>query len=209
MNRRACRLAAVELATCLLGRRLVREHAGIRLAGTIVETEAYPGGDDLGSHSSRGRTNRNASMFEEGGTIYVYRIYGLHHCLNIVSGRRGSGEAVLIRAIRPEEGLAAMASRRGRGVRPRDLCRGPGRLCEAMAIDRSIDGAALGRPAGLWIESPPGGHGTGRVVATPRIGLGEVGAWKARRWRFVLAGPEERPWVSGPSRLLEGGGGGP
>lgn len=209
MSREAWRLPALELAKLLLGRRLVREHEGVRLAGTIVETEAYPGGEDLGSHSSRGLTARNAAMFEEGGTIYVYRIYGLHHCLNIVSGRRGSGEAVLIRAIRPEEGLAAMASRRGSAARLRDLCRGPGRLCAAMAIDRAIDGERLGRAAGLWIASPRGDRRRQRIVATPRIGLGEVGAWKARPWRFLLAGPEERAWVSGPSRLLEGGGGSP
>lgn len=205
MSRQEWRVPAVELAPRLLGCRLLRRLDGEVMAGTIVETEAYPGGEDLGSHSSRGKTPRNASIFEAAGRISIYRIYGLHHCLNIVSGPKGSGEAVLIRAIRPEAGLEAMRLRRGASHPVRDLCRGPGRLCEALGLDRSLDGALLGRRSGVWIEPPSGPIGS-PVAATPRIGLGEVGEWRSRPWRFLFAAAEWRRWASGSASLLEGGG---
>ncbi|MGA1392775.1 MAG: DNA-3-methyladenine glycosylase, partial [Phycisphaerales bacterium] len=166
--------SALELAPTLLGAMLVREIDGVRVAGRIVETEAYPGGDDRGSHSRGGRrTPRNASMFLAGGATYVYLIYGMHHCVNVVSGRAGDGEAVLIRALEPIEGIETMRRLRG-DVRDRDLCRGPGRLAAALAIDRTHDGRRLERRAGLWIET---GVSPATVACTPRIGLGDVGAW--------------------------------
>jgi len=192
-------LPALELAPALLGLHLVRSVDGELSRGEIVETEAYPGGDDLGSHSSRGRTRRTATMFEAGGAVYVYLIYGLHHCVNIVSGPEGSGEAVLIRALRPIEGIESMRRRRG-GVADRDLCRGPGRLAAALSIDRTLDGVRLGRAGGLWIEPPPeAGPVAPSIRATPRIGLGQVGEWALRPWRFHLATPEALRWVSGPA----------
>ena len=178
-------MPALELAPALLGAILVRELDGVRLAGRIVETEAYPGGDDRGSHSRGGRrTPRNASMFRAGGVAYVYLIYGMHHCLNVVSGREGSGEAVLIRALEPIGGLESMRALRGR-CPDRDLCRGPGRLAAALAVDRSHDGVVLSSEAGLWIEV---GQAPARITASPRIGLGEVGEWGGRPWRWLEAG---------------------
>ena len=175
---------ALDLARALLGAVMVRELDGTRVAGRIVETEAYPGGDDLGSHSRGGRrTRRNGSMFLAGGHLYVYLIYGLHHCVNVVSGRVGEGEAILIRALEPVEGIEAMRRLRV-GARDRDLCRGPGRLASALAIDRSLDGIRLARRAGLWIEagSPPAS-----IASSPRIGLGDVGPWAAKPWRWFDA----------------------
>ncbi|MFZ9692220.1 MAG: DNA-3-methyladenine glycosylase [Phycisphaerales bacterium] len=176
--------SALELAPTLLGAMLVREIDGVRVAGRIVETEAYPGGDDRGSHSRGGRrTPRNASMFLAGGATYVYLIYGMHHCVNVVSGRAGDGEAVLIRALEPIEGIETMRRLRG-DVRDRDLCRGPGRLAAALAIDRTHDGRRLERRAGLWIET---GASPATVACTARIGLGDVGPWADRPWRWFDA----------------------
>lgn len=181
---------ALELAPALLGSVLVREIGGRRLAGRIVETEGYPGGDDRGSHSRGGRrTPRNASMFLAGGAAYVYLIYGLHHCLNVVSGRAGDGEAVLIRALEPLEGIDAMRVLRAGRV-DRDLCRGPGRLAAALAIDRSHDGMRLRPGSGLWIEA---GEPPARIASSPRIGLGDVGPWADRPWRWFDA---DSPHVS-------------
>lgn len=188
---------AVELARALLGAILVRRIDGKRLSGRIVEVEAYPGGEDRASHSHGGRrTPRHESMYLAGGACYVYLIYGMHHCLNVVSGARDSGEAVLIRAIEPLEGVEDMIRRRaldrrsGREPSRRDVARGPGRLAAALDIDRSLDGARLARSSGLWIEE---GEAPRRILALPRVGLGEVGAWARRRWRSLDA---DSPFIS-------------
>lgn len=177
---------AARLAPALLGRRLVRvTPEGQRLAGVIVETEAYVGIQDRASHAFGGRrTTRNESMYARPGTAYVYFTYGMHHCVNVVCAEAGDPQAVLIRAIRPEEGVHAMrALRETRGVvrTERDLGSGPGKLCRAMAIGRELDGLDLCAGADLWIEAGPG---VGRVSAGPRIGLGAVGKWKSRRLRW-------------------------
>jgi DNA-3-methyladenine glycosylase len=186
-------LPAIDLARDLLGRLLVRiDGDGRRRAGVIVETEAYPGGDDLGSHSRGGRrTPGNSAMYLAGGHLYVYLIYGLHHCVNLVSGPVGAGEAVLIRAIRPTEGLEAM--RRFRAGRPdRDLARGPGRLCAAMSIDRSFDGLRVDLSSLVRIEP---GESVDVITTAPRVGLANAGAWSTRPWRFLHGDPR---WWSSP-----------
>ena len=160
----------------------------------MVETEAYPGGDDLASHSAKGRrTDRNASMYLDGGHLYVYLIYGMHHCLNVVSGQAGSGEAVLVRALRPTRGLEAMRSRRP-GRRDRDLARGPGRLCAALGIDRGFDGLPVDAPGGVRIQ--PGGP-SGTVVRAPRVGIDSAGTWADRPWRFLCGDPAD--WSRRPA----------
>ncbi|MDO1558916.1 DNA-3-methyladenine glycosylase [Brevundimonas sp. 2R-24] len=133
--------------------------------GVIVETEAYDQ-DDPAAHSFSGPTPRNRVMFGPAGVLYVYRSYGLHWCMNVVTGPEGRGEAVLIRAIRPTHGLERMRERRG-GLPDRQLCAGPGRLCQALAIDRSHDGAPLDRSPFAWTAP----EGPSDIAVGPRIGI--------------------------------------
>ena len=170
----------------LLGQRLVRLYKGRRLAGRIVETEAYLGVKDAAAHTYKGlRTERNEAMWLPGGRSYVYFVYGMHHCLNVVTRGPGEPEAVLIRALEPVEGLAAM--RRLRGARPdRELANGPGKLCAALAIDRGLNAEPLGGPR-LFIERDR--RVPDREVARgPRVGVDYAG--KAARWplRYFVKG---------------------
>jgi DNA-3-methyladenine glycosylase len=125
---------ALDVAPDLLNKVLVAGDCG----GRIVEVEAYRA-DDPASHSFRGRTPRNATMFGRGGLLYVYFTYGMHHCANVVTGPDGDGQAVLLRAVTPCRGLAEMRARRGARA-DRDLADGPGKLCQAFGLDRSHDG---------------------------------------------------------------------
>lgn len=193
------RRPSVEVARDLIGRLLVRRLDGAALVGRIVEAEAY-GPDDPASHSYRGETPRNRSMFGPPGHAYVYRSYGVHHCLNAVSL---PPTAVLIRALEPLEGLERMSRRRGVD-HPRLLCAGPGRLCQALGIDLSLDGMDLTAGEGLWIAR---GRPAEVVVATRRIGISVA---VDRPWRFVEAGSRfasrpvrGRPGVS-PSAMERG-----
>jgi DNA-3-methyladenine glycosylase len=174
--------AAVSVAPDLLGRTLVRRLPdGTRLAGRIVETEAYEP-DDPASHGFRGPTPRNAVMFGPAGHLYVYFTYGNHWMMNVVTGPDGQASAVLLRAAEPLEGLEAMARARGReGLA--DLCSGPGKLAQALAVDRSFDGADLVRGSDVWIEE---GTPTPRaqISSTARVGI-RTGL--ERRWRFLVS----------------------
>lgn len=128
----------VDLAKALLGKILVFGD----LRGIIVETEAYLYKDDPGCHASRGQTSRNAPMFGPAGHAYVYLIYGMYHCLNIVSGKKGEGEAVLIRAIEPVQGISLMQKRR-KTKKIENLCNGPGKLTQAFGITRKHNNLSL------------------------------------------------------------------
>jgi DNA-3-methyladenine glycosylase len=180
----------VTTALSLLGQRLVRVVDGVRLAGTIVEVEAYLGAADRAAHTFGGRrTPRNESMYLPGGHAYVYFTYGMHHCLNVVCGRRDEGVAVLVRALAPTEGLDAMARHRPRARRASELCSGPGRLTRALAIDRSLDGLDLRSDPRLGLERIRRRALAPReVLRTPRIGVAYAGPWARRRLRFVLRG---------------------
>lgn len=186
---------STEVAPDLLGRLLVlRPPGGGRLVARIVETEAYEEGDPA-SHSFRGRTERNAVMFGEPGHLYVYFTYGMHFCMNVVTGRSGEGSAVLLRAAEPLEGLDAMARRRGTR-NARLLCSGPARLCEAFGVTRRQDGADLVRGSDVYLlEGDPAGDP--RIRVTTRVG---VGGGSERPWRFLVEGD---PFVSPgrPSRV--------
>jgi DNA-3-methyladenine glycosylase len=162
----------------------------VRLAARIVETEAYEPHDPA-SHAYRGRTARNAVMFGGPGHLYVYFTYGMHHCMNAVTGPAGEGMAVLLRAAEPIEGVTEMRARRGREAM-RDLCSGPAKFCQAFGIDRSFDGADLVHGPDLWIaDGVP--IPKARIVAGPRVGI-RVGREFA--WRFSVAND---PFVS-PAR---------
>jgi DNA-3-methyladenine glycosylase len=181
---------AVTVAPELLGHVLVRTMPdGARLRARIVEVEAYEP-HDAASHAFGGPTARNAVMFGPPGRLYVYRIYGMHHCMNVVTGPPGRGSAVLLRAGEPLEGFEAMAERRG-PVGVRDLCRGPGRWTQAFDA-ASLDGADLVAGSEIWIER---GRPVGTSLATVRIGVTKDAH---RRWRFVEA---DSRWASGARRL--------
>lgn len=171
--------SAVTIAPQLLGWQLVC--GGV--AGRIVEVEAYEP-DDPASHTFRGQTKRNATMFGPAGRLYSYLIYGMHICANVVVGPSGYGAAVLIRALEPIDGLTLMAERRGSATGP-NLCSGPGKLCQALDISLALDGADLldGRsPVQL---RPPASPTAEAVVSGPRIGITKA---VDRPWRFGLAG---------------------
>lgn len=164
-------LGAVALARRLIGANLLVRGTG----GIIIETEAYTQ-DDPASHSFRGPTKRNASMFGPAGHAYVYRSYGIHLCLNVVAP---PGEAVLIRALAPRTGIELMRMRRGSPL----LCSGPGRLTEALGIRPEDDGAPFdGTDFSITLPSESPG-----LLAGPRIGISKA---KDLRWRFGLAGAE-------------------
>lgn len=168
---------AITLARALLGKIVVSDLGGVRTSGRIVEAEAYRP-DDPASHSFRGPTPGNLTMFGPPGHAYVYISHGIHRCMNAV-GR--SGSAALLRALEPLEGLEAMASRRGL-TEERLLCAGPGRLCQALGVTRGEDGLDLTDGDGVWIADAPPPR---RVVRTARIGV-NVAADKL--WRFVEEG---------------------
>ncbi len=167
----------------------MREIAGDLLVLRLVEVEAYLGAPDRASHAWAGRrTRRNASLYLPGGHAYVYFIYGMHWCLNAVTNQGGTGGAVLLRAGEPVEGAEAMCRNRGwtRPPRPGDLAGGPGKLCQALAVDRSFDGVALDAgPLRITGGEPVA---PGLAAAGPRIGVayaGEAAAWPLR---FSVAG---------------------
>jgi DNA-3-methyladenine glycosylase len=160
---------ALAVAPELLGLVLLHKTREGIAGGRIVEVEAYLGSRDPAAHSFRGETVRNAAMFGPPGRAYVYFIYGVHHCVNVVVGGEERGQAVLVRALEPLLGLELMRARRGR-TDERDLCRGPGRLTQALAIGPERDGADLVRgPLGIW---KPDERGPGIEVAVgPRVGI--------------------------------------
>lgn len=178
------------VARALLGKVLVHLDAGdgssapVRRAARIVETEAYGGEEDLASHARFGRTPRSAVMFGPPGHAYVYLVYGLSHCFNVVTGREGRASAVLVRAAEPVEGCLHATT-------------GPGNLCRALAIHRRLhDGADLtAAGAALWLEDAPPPRQA--VAAGPRVNVAYAGEeWANRPWRFALSGNRavSRPW---------------
>ena len=173
-----------KVAPELIGATLLVDGVG----GPIVELEAYDQ-DDPASHAFRGRTVRNATMFGPAGHAYVYRSYGVHWCLNLVCGRPGRAEAVLVRALRPTVGLEAMRARRGLETE-RSLCSGPGRLCQALGVTGDHDGLAL--------DAPPfevhAREAAPEIVTGPRIGITRGIEMK---WRYGLKGS---PFLSRPFR---------
>lgn len=171
----------------LLGQRLVRVLDGARLSGRIVEVEAYVGDGDQACHASRGRTRRNATMFGPPGHAYVYFVYGMHHCFNVVTEQEGYPAAVLIRALEPLEGIEMMRARRD-GRPDVQLTSGPARLCQALGIDRRFDGADLcASDALLFIEEATVVPDV--VVATaPRVGVRGDAAALSAPWRLYIRG---------------------
>jgi DNA-3-methyladenine glycosylase len=184
---------AEEVARGLLGATIVSWIDDRETAGRIVEAEAYIGPHDPASHAAEriGRTARNDAMFGRPGTAYVYRIYGVHWCLNVVTDKPGFPAAVLIRALEPLRGLDVMRARRFAGQKSlldRSLASGPGRLAAAIGIRGEHDGHRLDRPP-VWLEAgdrPP----ADRIRSGPRIGVTRAADWPLRYWI------DDSPWVS-------------
>jgi DNA-3-methyladenine glycosylase len=192
---------SLELAPRLLNKLMVTSDGRI---GRIIEVEAYRGEEDPASHAYRGPSARNQAMFGPPGHLYVYLSYGVHWCANVVCGGVGQARAVLLRALSPVAGLELMRAARWVSQRrhdDRDLCRGPGRLCQAMGIDRSFDGYDLvRRKARLWLatdgmEPPPA------PLVSTRVGI-SVGA--DRPWRFMVDDPGVSRPIPRPGSAVAG-----
>jgi DNA-3-methyladenine glycosylase len=173
----------LDVARSLIGKYLVRENGGGSIAGRIIEVEAYVGPEDKACHASKGRTQRTDVLFGPAGMAYVYLIYGMYHCLNVVTESEGFPAAVLIRAIEVD----------GR------LIDGPGRLCRELEIDRTLNRQDLTVGEVLWFEDR---NGTSMMAAGafPRIGVDYAGLWAQKLWRFRLPTGKEAVRKGGPRR---------
>lgn len=161
------RKPTLRVAKNLLGKTLVRKWRGRIIKGTVTETEAYVGPEDRASHASRGRTKRTEVMFGEPGTIYVYLIYGMYYCLNIVTEEKDYPAAVLIRGVR---------------IKNQELS-GPGKVTKYFYIDKSLNHKSLGKKTGLWIEE---GIKVKRIKTGKRIGVDYAGKWAKKPWRYCV-----------------------
>jgi len=172
------------VARDLLGAKLVRDLDGERISGIICETEAYDSSHDLACHARNGKTQRNAVMFGEAGLAYVYFTYGMHWCMNAVTGPEGYAAAVLLRAIFPLEGKQIIQTHRGKAA-PKNWTNGPAKLTQALTIRGSENGLDLTDPtSGLWIESKLNIPDS-LVQRGPRIGIPNVPEpWRSKPWRF-------------------------
>lgn len=201
---------AESLAPALLGCTLVRLlDDGTRLAGVILETEAYLGAPDAAAHSFKGRrTDRTEPMFGPAGTAYVYFTYGMHHCMNVAASSEGDPQAVLIRALEPTEGGERMREIRAKKSKAADpnklpehlLCSGPARLCQAMDIDRRFSGIDLTASDEVWVEKRArSANGDElRIGTSVRIGIDSAEEWTASELRYFLKGSRS---ISGPKAL--------
>jgi len=162
----------LRVARSLLGKYLVRKSGRRTLAGRIVEVEAYIGTEDRACHASKGRTARTDVMFGPAGVSYVYLIYGMYHCFNIVTERAGFPSAVLVRAVEDREAQAVID--------------GPGRVCRFLAIDRTLNRVDLTEGTELWVEDRGERVAPSMVVSGRRIGVDYAGIWSKKPWRFRL-----------------------
>lgn len=190
------RQGALALGPQLLGRTLARRIGQEVIRARIVEVESYVAPHDKGSHAyGNRRTKRTETMFHDGGTAYVYIIYGMYHCLNVVAREAEHAEAVLIRGVEPLTEQDAQLMRQLRPVRSRkaaDLSNGPGKLCKALAIDKALDDADLVEGSEVWIEAGTPAA-VEQMVCAARIGIPYAEEYAAKPWRFYLAG---NPYVS-------------
>ncbi|MGH9196525.1 MAG: DNA-3-methyladenine glycosylase [Acidimicrobiia bacterium] len=164
----------LKVSRSLMGKYLVRQTEHGVMAGLIVEVEAYVGPEDHACHASRGRTPRTDVLFGAPGIAYVYLIYGMYHCLNVVTEREGFPAAVLIRAVEHHSSSAALID-------------GPGRVCRSFQVDRTLNRWDLTVGERLWLEDRGERITDADVITAPRIGVDYAGAWAAKPWRFRLA----------------------
>lgn len=197
----------LHVAQDLLGKFVIRLWRGQKLAGQIVETEAYIGPKDKACHAARGKTERTKIMFEAGGRAYIYLVYGMYSCLNVVTENQDFPAAVLIRALEPTNGIAQMIRNRGltKKIKPHHpssktklnsldnysskdltpLTSGPGKLCQALRLDKKLNGADLTGNQ-LWIENRGGKIAPRQIKRAKRIGVDYAGPCKNYLWRFYI-----------------------
>ncbi len=171
----------------LLGKYIVREYEGKNIVCKIVETEAYIGPEDKACHAYNNRcTERTKVMFEEGGIAYIYFIYGMYYCLNILVEREGKPEAVLIRAIEPVENIEEIKGNRSKKKKKeQDLTNGPGKLCTALKIDKSLNGYDITRKGELYITE---GEEIEEIITAKRINIDYAEEYRDKHWRFYIKG---------------------
>jgi DNA-3-methyladenine glycosylase len=184
----------VQIARELLGKVLHTRIGEDLTSGIITEVEAYKAPEDKASHAYGGRrTKRTETMYKDGGRAYVYLCYGIHHLVNVVTGPSDVAHAVLIRSVQPLKGTEVMLARRGKSRVDPLLTAGPGRLSEALGIDRNLDGDSLINEEKIWITE--GIHVEDRLItASPRVGIDYAEEWVDKPWRFTIKGNQ---WVSG------------
>ncbi len=180
-----------EMARNLLGKILARRYGNVILRGRIVETEAYLGPEDRASHAWKSRrTERTKTMYLEGGHLYIYFIYGMYNCLNVVAGVEEVPHAVLIRALEPLEGREVMKGLRI-GRSDYGLTNGPGKLCMALGIGRESNGTDLVSSSEIWMEDE--GYIPEKIITARRIGIEYAEEYRDKLWRYYIEG---NPWVS-------------
>ena len=198
-------LPALEAAPLLLGQTLVRQTEDGIIRCRIVETESYGGPEDKGSHAyGARRTARTETMFHAGGEAYVYLIYGMYHCVNVVTGEEGDPQAVLIRSVEPLTELDAELMRRYRGKlpagKPSNLSNGPGKLCLSLRIDKSLNGCRLDRRSSpLYLEQGDD-PALLPIVQSARINIPYAGEYALKPWRFFI---KNHPYVSVPDKSAQ------
>lgn len=174
----------VEVSRNLLGKVLCTQFEGTLTSGIITETEAYCGRNDKACHANDDtRTNRTEVMYGEPGKSYIYLCYGIHHLFNVVTNREGLADAVLIRAVKPLDGLDLIKKRRGY-KQLKHLCDGPGKLSQALGLHRSMSGCTLFEPP-VWIEERGITVRRDQIESTPRIGVDYAGEDALKKWRFT------------------------
>lgn len=188
ISRELLRKSAVIVAEKLLGSFVYKVENGKVIAGRIVETEAYTH-DDAACHASRGMTKRNKEMFDDGGHSYVYFTYGMHHCFNVVTNREGLGEAVLVRALEPVEGIETMFERRIKAKKDTDLLSGPGKICQAFALTTNESGIDMLLDEDFYLVGAEKKKSE-KIVTSSRIGISQN---VDVQWRFFF---DRNPYVS-------------
>ena len=177
---------AVQAARDLLGKIIVRKYDGKIIKVKIVETEAYCGAEDKASHAHNNKkTKRTAPMFKKGGHAYIYLIYGMYYCLNVVTAAENNPHAVLIRGVEPLKGLKYIKENRQiKSSRSKDLTNGPGKLSQALKIDKSFDGCNLVENNSLYLTD--GGTEDFEIESSPRVNIDYAEEYKDKKWRFLI-----------------------
>ena len=179
---------AVSAAKALLGKIIVREIDDEKIIVKIVDVEAYMGAEDKASHAyNNKKTKRTKTMFEKGGLAYIYLIYGIYHCFNIVTAAKNDPQAVLIRGVEPVNSLELIKENRDiKSSNIEDLTNGPGKLSEALEIDKSLNGCDLVKSNKLYLLDSEDNNF--EIVAAPRVNIDYAEEYKDKKWRFYIRG---------------------